>query len=605
MKRNFTLLSVFFAIALFTQSQNATFNGSMSGGGATGSDRAADVVTDLSGNVFTANTFLLQATFNGVTFNGAAKGSGASYDNNLLVTKLNASKVTLWSIYSSDGAVNPTGLATTANGDLIITGNVRAVLNIAGQTTTANIIDAAGTITTFSGLGSATANVQSFVAKFNSNGLIQWVKEFNSNAAKSFSVLTDALVVDDVNDIYLTGNFTSNVIFPGAGQVTLTTANTTKSAFIVKLDGTTGDMIWHKESTGNILSEIIPALTFGDDGYIYAAGDFQNNATPTTPTQSITIGGKTFTPSVGADLTLIKLAKDGTIEYIQQRPSIYVSAIKSVRTKDIVVKNGKVFVSGSFNGNVGGIQFSDGALTCTSASLNGFIAAFNSTDGTDVWHKAILSPSIVEVNALTIGNDGNLFGFGYHYNKLSSNPAGDVDFGNGKLLTDATNASGDIFLASFLPTTGVTQEVHLVCKGTGSETGNSICSFGDKLYMVGSFNSGTLTFENSSTTAPVAANFDFYLVDYKVVNPIDGFSTTETSLAPYAFLDNKNSLVIIKNSEYLSSVKLFDITGRSIKTLSNNTLSLNIDTRGMLSGVYLLQMTGKNGNTTTQRILIK
>lgn len=604
MKRNFTLLSVFFAIAIFTQSQNATFNGSLSGGGATGSDRAFDVVTDAGGNIFTANTFVLQATFNGVTFNGAAKGSGASYDNNLLVTKLNASKVTQWSIYSSDGAVNPTGLATTANGDLIITGNVRAVLNIAGQTTTANIIDAAGTITTFSGLGSATANVQSFVAKFNSNGLIQWVKEFNSNAAKSFSVLTDALVVDDVNDIYLTGNFTSNVIFPGASQVTLTTANTTKSAFIVKLDGTTGDMIWHKESTGNILSEIIPALTFGDDGYIYAAGDFQNNATPTTPTQSITIGGKTFTPSVGADLTLIKLAKDGTVEYIQQRPSIYVSAVKSVRVKDIVAKNGKVFVSGSFNGNLGGIQFSDGALTCTGTNLNGFIAAFNTADGTDVWHKAILSPAIVEVYGLTIGNDGNLFGFGSHYNK-SGAIIGDVDFGNGKLLTDATNGTGDIFLASFLPTTGVTQELHLVGKGPGSETGNSICSSGDKLYMVGSFNSNPLlTFEDNSSTATNGA-FDFYLVDYTVVNPIDGFSTTETSLAPYAFLDNKNSLVIIKNSEYLSSVKLFDITGRSIKTLSNNTLSLNIDTRGMLSGVYLLQMTGKNGNTTTQRILIK
>lgn len=604
MRRKTTFLVAFIATISILQAQNATFGGYLNGGGATGADRAIDVVTDASGNIFTANVFILSAAFNGSNFSGAPKGSGASYDNSLLITKMNASKVTQWSIYSNDGAVNPTALATTPDGDLIVTGNMRAILNAAAQTTTANLIDAVGTITTFTGLGSATTNVQSFVAKFNSNGILVWIKEFNSNALKSFSVLTDALAVDETGDIYLTGNFVSNVIFPGAGQVTLTTANATKSAFIVKLNGSTGDMVWHKESTGNIVSEILPALTYGDDGYIYAAGDFQNNATPTTPTQSITIGGKSFIPSVGADLTLIKLAKDGTVEYIQERPSVYVSAIKSVRTKDIVVKNGKAVVVGSFYGNAGGIQFSSGALTCTSASLNGFLAAFNTSDGTDAWQKAILSPSIVEILGAVIGYDGNLYTFGYHYNKLGSAAAGDVEFGNSKVLTDATNNMGDLHLASFNLSTGVTQEVHLVGKGTGVETANSLSVFNNKLYMIGSSNSATMTYENTSTYSTLGA-YDFFLIDYTVVNPNTEVNNFGLNNQPILYLNNSTKSIQIKNAEKVTFVKIYDVAGRNILTVSNQETSCIFSVNHLKSGVYLVDIINNQGKNNTQRLLIQ
>lgn len=532
MKKIFTLMGIILTSTFFTQAQNATFGGFLSGGGTTGADRALDVITDASGNIFTANVFLLTASFNGAMFDGAPKGSGQSYDNNLLVTKLNPAKVTQWSIHSNQGAVNPTSMATTPAGDLFVTGNMRSI--VGREVNNANIIDAAGTVTEFLSLKSSTANIQSFVAKFNSSGILQWIKEFNSEATKSSVVLTDALAADASGNVYVTGNFVSTVILPGSTPVTLTSSNSSKAAYIAKLDGTTGDVVWTKTSSGGILSEILPALTYGDDGYLYAAGDFQNNATPIPATQQITIGGISFLPSLGADLTLIKLATDGTVQYIQERPSVYTSAIKNVRLKDVVVKNGKVFVSGSFNGNVGGIQFSSGALTSTSTSLNGFVVAFNSSDGSDLWQKVIFSPSIVEVYGLTIANDGNLFGFGNHYNKLGTAAAGDVDFGNNKLFTDATNNMGDIFLASYEVTTGVTHEVHLVGKGSGSETGNSICSYGDKLYMVGSYNSAPLTFENASSTSTTGA-FDFYLINYTVVNPISAFHS-ETTKSPYSSL---------------------------------------------------------------------
>jgi hypothetical protein len=82
-------------------------------------------------------------------------------------------------------------------------------------TAAATIVDdcAVGTVTTFTGLGSATTTVQSFVAKFNSNGVIQWVKEFISGASESTAVSTDALATDTDGNVYLTGNFASTIVF--------------------------------------------------------------------------------------------------------------------------------------------------------------------------------------------------------------------------------------------------------------------------------------------------------------------------------------------------------------------------------------------------------
>ena len=112
MKRRFTLFVLCCTAVFFIQAQNASFGWFLSGGGATGADRSADVVTDASGNIFTANTFLNTATFNGVTLTGSAKGSGANFDSNLFISKISPAKSTLWYIYSNVGAVNATSLAT-------------------------------------------------------------------------------------------------------------------------------------------------------------------------------------------------------------------------------------------------------------------------------------------------------------------------------------------------------------------------------------------------------------------------------------------------------------------------------------------------------------
>jgi len=598
MKKIFTFLCVVLTTIFIVKADNATFNWALISSGA-GADYSADVVTDVNGNIFLASYFGGSATFNGVQLDGSPKGTGNSnFDNSLFVSKISPSKTTLWSIYSNVGVVTPTALATTPAGDLIVTGTIRAVSN--GATTNANIIDALGTVTTFTGLNISTSYAQSFVAKFNANGAVQWVKELNSGTAKDKAVTTNGLAADANGNVYLTGIYTTTVVLPAPTLVTLTSTNTTQAAFITKLDGTTGNEIWYRTSSGAIVSEILSGLTFGDDGFLYAAGIYRN-ATTAVP---VTIGDKTFTPTSGYGLTMIKLDTDGNISYIQSR-----SNASDTRVKDVFVRSGKVFVAGSLRGDNGGLLFPGGtALTSTAAYLNGFTAVFDSNTGNDIWQKAILSSGIIEVYGITIGSDNRLYAFGTYANKTSSSVVGPVDFGNSKTIADTqtSNTQGDLFLVSYNVSNGTTLEIHSVASSSTFENAKSITCYGNNLYMLGGSNATSIDFGNNNIISGRTASFDFLLINYTVANPSTGVITSDASKLPFSYSDNANRLVVVKNAGNVKSARIIDATGRSIKIASNNNNDvLNIDAQGIASGVYLLQLTASDSQITSQRLIIR
>lgn len=588
MKKIITLFSLVFFIAVLTNAQNASFGWFLAGGGAIGADRSADVVTDADGNIFTANHFLNAATFNSISLTGAVKGSGANYDASLFISKISPAKTTLWTIYSNDGAVTPTSLATSPSGDLFVTGTIRAVVNTAGQTTTANLIDAVGTVTSFTGLGSSV--VQSFVAKFNASGVVQWVKEINSSS-KSTAITSAALAADADGNVYISGSYISNIIFPG-NSTTYTTTNTTKASFITKLNGATGNEVWSRLSSGSIVSEDISALTYGDDGNLYAAAIYRNATSPVL----VTIGNASFTPSAGYDLTLIKLNVDGDIAYIQNR-----SNLSDTRVKDIVVKNGKVFIAGSFKGSIA----TSTALTSTSTNLNGFTLAFSSTDGSDVWQKNVYSSGITDTDGLAVGNDGNLFAFGAYANKTGTSTAVDVDFGNSKKIadTDPTNNAADLFLVSYNANNGTTAELHKVASSSTWETANSLVASGNKLYLLGTTNGNPITFQNSGTYSTLGA-YDFFLASYTVTNPGTGYDDNSVAQVNAYFNKDENAITI-QNAGNIVSVKLYDATGKLLKLTKEKNDVLIINTQGITQGAYFLHLSTVDGKVISEKIIIR
>jgi hypothetical protein len=601
MRKLYTTLSLLLATTLTALAvPTATFSWALGGGGATGSDYAADVAIDNSGNIFTAASFLSSATFNGVTVTGAAKGSGASFDKSLLITKMSPAKDNLWKIISNDGVFNPVAIATTSDGSLIVTGSVRAVKNTAGQTTTANIVDAAGTVTSFSNLGNLAADVQTVVAKFNTSGVVQWVKEINSSATKDTLVEPSALLVDANGDIILSGVFTKTAIFQAPTPITISTTNTIQGVFVAKLNGTTGDAVYARTTSGGVISESLTALALDADGVsVYYAGAAKNLAVPVAVNVGPTLS---YTPTSSTCLLIMKLDASGTPVFVQSRASLSADPAKGdIRVKDIVVKDGKFIVGGSFQGSYGGYQFPGGALTASAAYLNGFLAAFNGTDGTDVWQKAITAPAITEINGLAIGFDGRVWAHGYTYNALGTTiAAGDCSFGNGVVLTDATNKLGDLFLASFVPSNGWAVEAHWAGKGTGSETANALTASGSNLYLVSTTNSVPITFEIATNTYTRLGSFDFVLQNYSV--PSTGVNQVRTD-AVSCYNELASRSVVVKNAGEFASVSLFDLTGRKVGT----SLVVNGEVRfnNLQQGIYVVGATKVNGSRVSVKVAVQ
>lgn len=598
MRKFYTTLSFVLAFALTTGATNATFSWFLGGGGATGSDYATDVTTDGNGNIFIAASFLSSATFNGMTVTGSAKGSGASFDKSLLIEKMSPSKEHLWNIISNVGVFNPVAIATTKNGSLIVTGSVRAVKNTTAQTTTANIVDAAGTATTFTDLGNGSADVQTVVAKFNASGILQWVKEINSSATKDTLVEPSALVVDASDNIYLTGVFTKTAVFPAPSPISVSTTNSTQAAFYAKLDGATGNALWVRTSSGGIITENFNGLAMGTDG-VYVAGSAKNNTTPVV----VNIGpAHSYTPSITPTLFLVKTDFDGMPIFVQSRASLSTDATKGdVRVKDITVKDGKVIVAGSFQGSYGGIQFASGPLTASAAYLNGFLAAFNSADGTDVWQKAVTAPAITEINGLVNGNDNNIWAHGSTYNALGTTiAAGDCVFGNGVVLADASNKLGDLFLTSFNPADGTAVEAHWAGKGPSSETANALTSFGANLYLASTTNSNPITFEVPTMTYARLGSFDFILQNYTVTTTgIDELRTEAVS----SYFDQASGSVVVKNAGEYSAVSLYDLTGRKVG--SSTVQAGEVRFGKVQQGIYVIAATKLNGSRVSVKVAVQ
>ncbi|MCX6308926.1 MAG: T9SS type A sorting domain-containing protein [Bacteroidia bacterium] len=606
MRKIYTTLCLLWVIATSAFSApilppSASFMWALGGGGATGIDEAVDVTTDNMGNIFLMSSFQNTATLNGVTVTGAAKGSGANFDKNLLISKLSPARDNVWKINSNDGVCNPVAMATTANGSLIVTGSVRAILNTVGQTTTANIVDAIGTVSSFSNLGNTSGLVQTVVAKFNNNGLVQWVKEINSSATKDALVEPTALVVDANGDIILIGAFTKTAIFSAATPISISTTNTTLGAFVAKLNGANGDAIYARTTQGGIISEKMTALALDADGFsVYFAGASKNLATPVAVGIGPTL---TYTPSISPSLLLVKLDASGTPVYLQSRASLSKDAGNGdIRVKDIVVKDGKVIVGGSFLGNYGGFQFANMTLSSAATDLNGFLAAFNSTDGSDVWEKAIIAPSITEINGLAIGFDGRIWAHGYTHNAFGTTiAAGNCAFGNGVLLADANNKLGDLFLASFVPSNGWAVEAHWAGKGTGSETANALAASGSNMYLASTTNSNPISFEVSGNSYSTLGASDFIFQDYNITS--SGIDLVHTN-AVSSYYDLGSRSVVVKNVGEYTSVSLFDLTGHKVGTwIASNAGDISFS--NLQQGIYLIGATSVNGNRVSVKVAVK
>ncbi|RFS17808.1 SBBP repeat-containing protein [Emticicia sp. C21] len=414
--------------------------------GGTGNDYGYGVATDNNGNIYVAGRFTGTATFESTSI--VTTGG-----EDIFLAKYNRAGALQWvrkAGGSSDDRAN--AVAVDASGNAYITGRFTGTATF-GAT---NLV------------GAGQQDV--FIAKYNTSGTLQWVKNAGSpgydtgrgiclsnNGSGVFvtgsftnvatfgdttvtsqgngdifiagcssegenwwvqtggSPMDDegyAIAVDNLN-IYATGYYRGNLVFSEGG---LTNNGGSSDMFVVKYNA---DKVfqWAKKGSGPITEEGhgIVASSTGD---VFVTGNFAGTAN---------FSGTDLTVYGAADAFLVKYNTDGDMQWVKQLGGTGLD-IGYGLTRDA---NNNVYVTGSFEstGNFGGVSLTSNGDTDV------FVAKFTS-DGAVQWAQKAGGAGADVSQAVAIDNAANLYLTGYF--------SGSATFGN----TIITSAGGiDVFIA--------------------------------------------------------------------------------------------------------------------------------------------------------------
>lgn len=227
MKKKLQLLFSIWLLSLSFQSTAQTWNWANSFGSISGVDQVNDIAVDASGNSYVTGSYsgTIQTPVDTITSIGG---------QNIFTAKFDSTGNIAW-LRSAGGSSNnfDSGNAITVDhlGNVYVTGDIFNTVTF--DTITIN----------------TTANgASSFLAKYDSNGSIQWVRT-GVPTAPTFFLFNTALdvAVDDFGNIYVVGQRTDDAVIFGSITLPGTFNNFT---FLVKYDPN-GNELWAKAPSLN------------------------------------------------------------------------------------------------------------------------------------------------------------------------------------------------------------------------------------------------------------------------------------------------------------------------------------------------------------------
>jgi hypothetical protein len=488
---------LFFFIVLNIQlsfaQQSLLWAKGMNGNGGFG----ASIITDPAGAVYNSGQFSGTVDFDpgpGV-FNITSLGI-----NDIYISKYDANGNFIWA--KQMGGASASGYAISmdrrANGDLYITGS---------YTGTVDFDPGVGVTNSTSVLGS----IDIFVAKYDSNGNLIWIKSIGSGGLDAGA----SIKVDAFGNSYITGGYTGSVDFdpnPFAAT-TLTTAGFT-DVYVLKLD-INGNFVWAK-TMGGPLYDGASSINIDATGNVWSIGYFAASADfdPSSSTSfSLTDNGNNSTY-----ISKLNANGDFVAAYgFNSTASSY--AIGQSLTSD---NSGNIYITGYFNGSVDFDPDPTSAVINTSAANSNdvYVSKLGPT-GNFIWAKTLGGISLDVPYSIALDQDLNVY--------TTGNFQGTCDFDPGPFAAvyNLTSSGGnDVFISKLDP------NGNFLCAGSmggiGNDQGRSIHidALGN-LYNTGSY-SGIADFDPSASSFTVSATgvSEIYLSKYS--NLLNGTPLTFT-----------------------------------------------------------------------------
>lgn len=310
--------------------------------GGPGDDSGDAVAVSPNGDIIMVGTFM-----NTITLGGPPISSAGSKD--VWVARYSADGSYRWSVRLGGLDVDyGTGVAVDGNGDVYVVGSFIGPVNFGG--------------------GSHATQGGGFLVKLAAaSGAYRWDHAFGVQGDYAATV-----AVLDANSVVIGGQFSGTADF-GGGNLTATGGG---DSFVAAYNMATGAHVWSKalNTSGGFpaASEIAHVVAVGGDVIVTAS--FAGTAT---------LGGKMLTARGTADILIVRFhGTDGT--YIWSRSLQQGSSQNQVLSSSSIATDGNHIFLGGFLG--GTVNLGGGDMTAT-GRFDAFVASYNSSDGTYVWHQ--------------------------------------------------------------------------------------------------------------------------------------------------------------------------------------------------------------------------
>ena len=486
-----------------------------------------------------------------------------------------------------------------------------------------------------------------FIAKMDSNGNLVWAKQLGGSDYEGGL----HIVLDNSENIYLTGSFRGTIDFdPGINSYNLTSSGTS-DGFVSKLDAS-GNFVWAKQFGGTGSNVIGSSLAVDSSGNVYSTGDFSGTVDfdPGIGVQNLTsfgsndifiskldsFGNFVWAKRIGGiDTdrgTDIKVADSGSNIYytgefrgtVDFDPNGGVFNLTSSGSRDIYISeldtsgnlvwakkigssgadrghsaaidnaNNYLYITGEYSGTTD-FNPSNGVYNLTAVGgQDCFITKFDMS-GNFVWARSMGGPAPEEPgNSIQLDSNGDVIVSGWFWGTSDFDPGINTfnltAFGQSDVFIAKLDSEGDFLWAKNLGGAG---EVYV-------SSWSSALDSSDNIYTTGNFEGGTVDFDQGTSTFDLTPYGESDIFIHKMRSePLD----IEDELLAQAttFYPNPVSNILTIDSEIpLTKVEIYSILGKKVMEINSDFKS--IPTNNLSNGIYFFRIHSENGLTTKKLI---
>jgi len=319
-------------------------------------------------------------------------------------------------------------------------------------------------------------NKDIFLVKLDSNGIVQWFKNFGGIEAD----WCGDICVNDNMDIYLSGTFRESIII-GDSIFTSPGGFPGYDFFITKINKE-GDIIWAKASTGNG-SNSVSSITEDKEGNIYLAGYYNH---------TISFCNEELLGPIGrSDLFVFKLDENG--DFVWSKTTT--SNANNFGNAIVSDHRGYLYLAGFMWDSV----YFDNILLVSTGVAQSFLLRMDATTGNFLWAKGGGGNGWHEANSVIVDNSGDILINGWY--------RGDLVFEE-NIVTNGGNDNGpdDIYIAKF-DSLGKNIWIKTARSNLYSDSYDIVTNEQNDIFLTGKFR-GVLEIDNQSYYSSNSPYFD-------------------------------------------------------------------------------------------------